>query len=68
MIFIMIVLKYMEYYILYIKKNMICQDFNKIFNYKIKFKFNQKIYIKIMGCKIIRSQKFMWFKIGRAHV
>ena len=36
----MIVLIYMKQYIIYIKENIICQDSNKIFNYRIKFKFN----------------------------
>ena len=36
----MIVFAYMEQHILSIKENMMCQDFNGIFNYRIKFKFN----------------------------
>jgi hypothetical protein len=43
----------MELYIISIKENIICQDSNEIFNYRIKFKFNYKIYIKIMRCKIV---------------
>ena len=39
---------------------MMCQDSNRKFNNRIKFKFNQKIYIKIMRCKIVRFQKLMW--------
>ena len=31
-----------------------CQDSNEMFNYRIKFKFNQKIYIKIMKYKIVQ--------------
>ena len=50
---------YMEEYIHSTKKNMMCQDSKEKFNYRIKFKFNQKIYIKIMKCKSMRSQKFM---------
>ena len=30
----------MEQYIISIKKNIMYQDFNEIFNYRIKFKFN----------------------------
>jgi hypothetical protein len=36
----MFVFIYMEQYILFIKENMMCQDFNRMFNYRIKFKFN----------------------------
>ena len=36
-----------------------------MFNYRIKFKFNYKIYIKIIRCKILRSQKFMFRNIIR---
>jgi hypothetical protein len=36
-----------------------------MFNYRIKFKFNYKIYIKIMRYKILRSQKFMCRNIIR---
>ena len=39
---------------------MMCQNSNGKFNNRIKFKFSQKIYIKIMGYKIIRFQKLMW--------
>ena len=35
----MIVLIYMEQYIISIKVNIMCQDSNEMFNYKIKFKF-----------------------------
>ena len=38
----------------YIKENMMCQNSNGMFNNRIKFKFNQKIYIKIMKCKIVK--------------
>ena len=38
---------------------MMCQNFNGRFNNRIKFKFNQKIYIKIMRCKIVRFQKLI---------
>ena len=38
---------------------MICQDSNGMFNYRIKFKLNKNIYIKIMKYKIVRSQKLM---------
>ena len=62
----MIVFVYIEQYILFIKENMICQDFNGRFNYKIKFEFNQKIYIKIMRCKIVRFQKLMCRNIMRS--
>ena len=50
---------YIQNNISYIKENMMCQDSNGKFNNKIKFKFNQKIYIKIMRCKIVRFQKLM---------
>jgi hypothetical protein len=40
-------------YIIYVKENIICQGSNEMFNYRIKFKFNLKIYIKIMRCKIV---------------
>ena len=43
-----------------------CQDSNGMFNYKIKFVFNQKIYIKIISCKIKRFQKLMWRNIMRS--
>jgi hypothetical protein len=52
----MIVFIYMKQYIIYIKENIMCQDSNEIFNYRIKFKFNYiyiYIYIKIMRCKIL---------------
>ena len=38
---------------------MMCQNSNGRFNNKIKFKFNQKIYIKIMKYKIVKFQKLM---------
>ena len=38
---------------------MMYQDSNGKFNNRIKFKFNQKIYIKIMRCKIVKFQKLM---------
>ena len=46
--------------------NMICQDSNGRFNYRIKFILNQKIYIKIIRCKIVRFQKLMWHNIMRS--
>ena len=55
----MILFIYMEQYILCIKENMMCQDPNEMFNYRIKFKFNQKIYIKIIKYKIMRTQEVM---------
>ena len=36
----MIVLIYMEQYIISIKENITCQNSNEMFNYRIKFKFN----------------------------
>jgi hypothetical protein len=30
----------MEQYIISIKENIMCQNFNEMFNYRIKFKFN----------------------------
>ena len=54
--FIMIVFVYMEQNIIFIKENMMCQNPNGRFNYRIKYKFNWKIYIKIMRCKIVRFQ------------
>jgi hypothetical protein len=36
----MIVFVYMEQYIFSIKENMMCQNSNGKFDYKIKFKFN----------------------------
>ena len=59
----MIVLYIWNNILFILKKNMMCQDFNEIFNYRIKFIFNQKIYIKIMRCKIVRFQKLMWRNI-----
>ena len=50
---------------IFINKNMNCQYSNKMFYYRIKFKFNQKIYIKIMMCKIIGSQNLMCHNIMR---
>ena len=58
-IFIMIVLYIQNNIFFILKKNMMCQDSNGKFNNRIKFKFNQKIYIKIMRCKIVRFQKLM---------
>ena len=49
-----------------LKKNMMCQDSNGRFNYRIKFIFNYKIYIRIMRYKIVRFQKFMWRNIMRS--
>ena len=43
----MTVLIYIEKYIISLKKNIICQDSNEMFNYRIKFKFNIYIYIYI---------------------
>ena len=57
---------YVLQYIISIKENMMCQDSNEMFNYRIKFRFNQKIYIKIMRCKIVRTQKLMWRYIMRS--
>ena len=45
---------------------MMCQNSNGMFNNKIKFKFNQKIYIKIMRYKIVRFQKLMWRNMMRS--
>ena len=39
---------------------MMCQNSNKKFNNRIKFKFNWEIYIKTMRRKIVRFQKLMW--------
>jgi hypothetical protein len=36
----MIVFIYTEQYIISIKENIMCQDSNEMFNYRIKFKFN----------------------------
>ena len=36
----MIVLIYIEQYIISIKEIIMCQDSNKTFNYRIKYKFN----------------------------
>ena len=36
----MIVFVYMEQYIISIKKNIMCQDSNEMFNCRINFKFN----------------------------
>jgi hypothetical protein len=49
-----------------LKKNIMCQNSNRRFNYRIKFIFNWKIYIKIMMCKIMRFQKLMWYNIMRS--
>jgi hypothetical protein len=58
---------YIEQYIFSIKENMMCQDNNGKFNYRIKFKFNLKIYIKIMRCKIVRSQNYVaqYYKVNQ---
>ena len=45
---------------------MMCQDFNGKFNIRIRFKFNQKKYIKIMRCKIVKFQKLMWRNMIRS--
>ena len=37
-----------------------CQNSNGRFNNRIKFKFNYKIYIKTIKCKIVKFQKLMW--------
>jgi hypothetical protein len=38
-----------------------------MFNYRIKFNLIKKyIYIKIMMCKIMRTQKLMWRNIMRS--
>ena len=50
--FIMIVLYIWNNIFFILKKNMMCQNSNEGFNYRIKFIFNQKIYIKIMRCKL----------------
>ncbi len=42
------------------------QNSNGRFNNKIKFKFNYKIYIRIMRCKIVRCQKLMWRNMMRS--
>jgi hypothetical protein len=42
----MVVLIYMEEYIISIKENIMCQDSNEVFNYKIKFIFNLKYILK----------------------
>ena len=62
----MIVLYIWDNIFFILKKNMMCQDSNRRFNYRIKFIFNYKIYIKIMRCKIVRFQKFMWHNIMRS--
>ena len=36
----MIMFVYMKQYIIFIKENMMCQDSNGMYNYKIKIKFN----------------------------
>jgi hypothetical protein len=36
----MIAFIYMEQYIIFIKENIMYQDSDKMFNYRIKFKFN----------------------------
>ena len=67
-IFIMIVLYIWDNIFFILKKNMMCQDSNRRFNYRIKFIFNYKIYIKIMRCKIVRFQKLMWYNIMRSTI
>jgi hypothetical protein len=39
----MIVFIYMEQYIISIKENIMCQDSNEMFNYRIKFQFEKYI-------------------------
>ena len=55
------------YKTIYSTEHMMCQDFNWVLKYRMKFKFNYKIYIyiyiKIIRCKIMRLQKFMWKNI-----
>ena len=43
-----------------------CQNSNGMFNNRIKFKFNQEIYIKTIRCKMVRFQKLMWRNIMRS--
>ena len=43
----------MEQYIISIKENIICQDSNEMFSYRIKFNSIKNICIKIMRCKIV---------------
>ena len=43
-----------------------CQNSNGRFNNRIKLKFNWKIYIKIMRCKILRFQKLIWRNMMRS--
>ena len=64
--FIMIVLFIWNNIFFILKKNIMCQDSNGMFNYRIKFIFNQKIYIKIMMYKIMRFQKLIWQNIMRS--
>ena len=64
--FIMIVLYILNNIFFILNKNMMCQDYNGRFNYRIKFIFNQKIYIKIMRCKIVKFQNLMWHNIMRS--
>jgi len=49
----------MELCILLFKENIICQDSNGGFKYKIKLKLNKKNIFLIMTYKIVRSQKLM---------
>ena len=51
----------MKLYISLFKENIIYQNYNEMFKYKIKFKLN--IYIK---CKIVRIQKLMLHNIMRS--
>ena len=44
---------YIWNYILFLLKKYNVSNSNEMFNYKIKFKFNKKIFIKIMRCKIV---------------
>ena len=46
---------FMELYSLLFKENMMYLDSNRWYKYKIKFKFNSKIYITIITCKIVRN-------------
>ena len=45
----------MKLYSLLFKEIMMYQDSNRWFKYKIEFKFNFKIYIRIITCKIVSS-------------
>ena len=52
----------MELYILTFKENIICQGFNGKFIYRLKIYLIKK-HIKIVMCKIVRTQKFMLYFI-----